>query len=102
MLKNNLIKVGNEWENEKSIYWDLSKEEILKKINVIWFDGAEYPDFLNMVWFSFMDWYIEALKKEGYGKERILWVDFVEKNIGNLEQWIEENKTIDNIIDEND
>lgn len=101
MLKNNMVKVGNEWENKKLIYWDLSNEEILKKIDLMWFDDAEYPDFLNMVWFGYQEWYIKALKKEGYKKERILWADFVDKNIGNFEKWIEKNKTIGNIIDEN-
>ena len=92
MLKNNLIKVGNEWENKKLIFWDLSNEMILKKIDTMWFDGANYPDFLNMVWFGYQEWYIEALKKIGYGKEKILWTDFVDKNIGDLEKWIEGNR----------
>lgn len=92
MLENDLIRVGNEWDNKKLIYWNLSNMEVLKKIDEMWFENAEYPDFMEMVWFGFQEWYIEALKKEGYGKERILWTDFVEKNIGNLEKWIEKNR----------
>ena len=102
MIEKDIIYVGNEWITNNTLkYWELSKDEIINRINEMWFENAEYPDFLGMVWFGFQEWYIEALKKEGYGKERMLWADFVEKNIGDLEKWIEENKPKDGIDDEN-
>ncbi len=93
MLENNLIHVGSEWdENKKLVYWNLPNNEILEEIDKMWFDGADYPDFIEMCWFIFKDWYIETLKANGFLKERILWKDFIEENIGDLEKWINDNK----------
>ena len=93
MIEKEIIHVGNEWISNNTLkYWELSKEEVINKIDEMWFKNAEYPDFLEMVWFGYQNWYIEALKNVGHGKEKILWKDFVKNNIGNLEKWIEENK----------
>jgi len=93
MIEKEIIHVGNEWISNNTLkYWELSKEEVINKIDEMWFKNAEYPDFLEMVWFGYQNWYIEALKNVGNGKEKILWKDFVKNNIGNLEKWIEENK----------
>lgn|SRR5690606_1194456 len=93
MIDKDIIYVGNKWSEDKSlIKWKYSKDEIIDKIDKMWNEDATFPDFLEMVWFGYQDWYINALKKMGLGQEKILWRDFIKNNIGNLEKWIEDNK----------
>ena len=97
LLNDNLIYVGNEWLNQSTIKrWNLSNEEIIKKIDEIWFESAEYPDFFNMIWFGFEDWYKNKIKNLGM-TNTINWETFVNYKIGDLEKWIEENKPKNNI-----
>lgn len=70
---------------------DLSIIEKLNHINEIWFKGAKYPDFYNMMIFVSPDWYINQTKELGLTMTTN-WKTFVKENIGDLEQWIEKNK----------
>ena len=72
--------------------WNLSDTEIVNKIDEIWFEGAKFPNFYDMVWFEYQDWYIKALEKKGFVNNITNWESFVKNKIGNLEKWIEENK----------
>ena len=69
----------------------MSSKEILKQIDSLWFKGAEYPDFYEMVMFGTQEWYTDKLWKMGMN-HTTNWETFVKNNIGDLEQWIEENR----------
>jgi len=100
LLDYNLIYIGNEWLDQSTIKkWKLSNEEIIKKIDDIWFESAEYPDFFNMIWFGFEDWYKNKIKILGM-TDTTNWETFVNYKIGDLEQWIEENRPKNNTIHE--
>ncbi|MDG2193280.1 MAG: hypothetical protein P8K77_00195 [Polaribacter sp.] len=66
-------------------------KETLKYIDSIWFGGADYPDFYGMVMFGHKKWYLKELEKLGM-TDTTDWKEFVKHKIGNLEQWIEENR----------
>ena len=70
---------------------DLSIGETIAHINRIWFKGATYPDFYNMVMFGSQKWYVDKLWDMGMS-HTTNWKWFVENKIGNLEKWIEENR----------
>ena len=57
----------------------------------IWFEGAKFPDLYGMVIFGTQKWYTEALEKKGM-TNTTNWKLFVKNKIGNLEQWIEDNR----------
>ena len=45
----------------------------------MWFKGASYIDFLNMVFFTRTEWFYQKLLKEGYNfKDN--WQEYVENN----------------------
>lgn len=92
LLKLKLIEVFL-WGEKHSEMKDkeYSIEEILKYINSIWFDEADYPDFYGMVMFKHKEWYTHKLEKLGM-THTTDWKWFVENKIGNLEKWIQENK----------
>lgn len=93
MITKDIIYIGSEWDKEKRlIKWVKPKEQIMNDINKMWFKNATYPDFLEMIWFGYEEWYAKKLNSLGFGKDNTLWRDFVTKKIGNLEQWIEENR----------
>lgn len=69
----------------------ISTNQTINEIDKVWFINARYPDFYNMVLFGVPDWYYKSLKKNGFS-ETMDWKTFVEEKIGNLEQWIENNK----------
>lgn len=71
--------------------FEITNKEILKRIDEMWFEGAKFPDFYNMVWFGYEKWYIDALNDLGMPNFEN-WESFVKQKIGDLEQWIEENK----------
>jgi hypothetical protein len=70
---------------------DLNTKQTIKFIDVTWFEGADFEDFVDMPMFKYKDWYLNALKNEGL-THTTNWKSFVEEKIGNLEKWIEENK----------
>ncbi len=78
--------------NEKLKDTSLSKKEILKHIEELWFKGANIQDFYGMIIFKYKDWYINALKREGLRFRGMNWKTFVKNKIGDLERWIEENR----------
>ncbi len=65
----------------------------LEKINRIWFEGATYPDFYNMVIFGSTEWYVQKLENLGMTQTSD-WQIFVANEIGDLQSWIYENKPI--------
>lgn len=94
-LKFKLLYAGNNWRNQSAIErWDLTNDEVMKKIDEIWFENAKYPDFFNMVWFRYEDWYKNKIEELGM-TQTTNWKDFVKNKIGDLEQWIEDNKPKD-------
>ncbi|MFS4456718.1 hypothetical protein [Maribacter sp. 2304DJ31-5] len=78
--------------NEKLNGTELSKKQILNYIEELWFEGTDVPDFYGMPMFKYKNWYINALKKEGFQFRGMDWKTFVNENIGDLEKWIEENR----------
>lgn len=91
MLTNKVIFVSEKKKSE-FVKWNDSNKIIIERINSMWTENANFSDFYEMVWFGYEDWYINALKKEGYRKEKYSWNDFVKTKIGDLEKWIDENK----------
>ncbi|MBD3862761.1 hypothetical protein [Olleya marilimosa] len=91
MLNNKVIFVSEKNKNG-FVIWDEPKEIIVERINNMWSENTNFQDFYNMVWFGYENWYIEALKKEGFEQEKIVWTNFIEKDIGDLQKWIEANK----------
>lgn len=91
MLSNQVLYVG-EIINNEFVLWDEPNKKLVEKINNIWSEDTDFQDFYNMVWFGYQDWYLKALKKEGFEKEKSSWNDFVKNNLGDLKKWIEENK----------
>lgn len=69
----------------------LTIDEIIKNIDEIWFEKAEFPDFYAMVIFESTNWYKSKMNKLGL-TPTTNWDWFVKNKIGNLEKWIKENK----------
>ncbi|WP_299066126.1 hypothetical protein [uncultured Polaribacter sp.] len=69
----------------------LTTNEIIKYIDEIWFENAQFPDFYAMVIFESTDWYKSKMNKLGL-TPTTNWDLFVKNKIGNLEKWIKENK----------
>jgi len=69
----------------------LSVDEMIKFIDEIWFRGARFPDFYDMVLFTSTDWYEQKLRELGltYTTD---WHFFLDNVIGDLEKWIKENR----------
>lgn len=90
-----LIEVFS-WGDYQKLFYNLNldRNQIVKLIDNIWFIGADYSDFIGMPMFKHKDWYIKALEKLGM-THTTDWKTFVEKKIGNLEKWIEENRPKD-------
>ena len=90
------------WYNQPELKGKrMTIDEIIKKIDNLWFENAIFPDFYNMVMFGSKKWYIEALRKLGM-THTTNWEAFVKETIGDLEQWIEENRPKDYNIDESE
>jgi len=91
LLKSEILYAG-EYDNEKKFKkWNLPINEIIQKIECEWNEDLEFPEFYNLVWFSYQKWYIEALKKRGLTETKD-WNNFIKNEIGDLEKWIKENK----------
>ncbi len=69
----------------------LDNKSIIKEIDEIWFKGAKYSDYYNMVMFGSTRWYVDSLAKLGM-TNTTNWEYFVKNKIGDLEKWIEDNK----------
>lgn len=94
MLNLKVLKISN-WIKEPELNKKrLSINETLENIDRIWFKGANYQDFYDMIMFENQKWYIESLEKAGMNPTTN-WKKFVKENIGNLEKWINENKPKD-------
>tara|TARA_R110000868_G_scaffold353024_2_gene614258 strand:- start:21 stop:461 length:441 start_codon:yes stop_codon:yes gene_type:complete len=72
---------------------EITIDEVMKELDKVWFLGARYPDFYNMVVFGVPKWYDKALKDEGFTINTD-WKTFVNLKIGDLEKWIEKNNPI--------
>lgn len=81
------------WGNYNKIFKNVifNKIQTLRLIENIWFEGADYSDFIGMIIFKHKDWYIKALEKEGFTHTKN-WENFVKEKIGNLEKWIKQNR----------
>ncbi len=65
--------------------------EIIKnKLN----DIEKLDELYDFFWFKFKDWYVKGLENLGVSMYTLDWPTFVEEKIGDLEQWIEENKPL--------
>ncbi|MBE7696405.1 hypothetical protein [Tenacibaculum finnmarkense] len=71
---------------------NLTTDEIIKHIDEIWFEGAEFPDFYAMVEFGSTKWYKSKLNELGLTHDITDWDLFVRNKIGDLEKWIKENR----------
>jgi len=91
LLSQNIIMLGSFDDGENFIEWNIKKEDVLKKIDRKWKIDAEFPDFYNIVWIKYQDWYVYKLKDMGF-KSTTNWSSFIENEIGDLEQWIKDNK----------
>lgn len=91
LLEKNVLYAGEFNREKKFEKWNLPVNQIILKINSEWGENIDFPEFYNLVWFSYQKWYLEKLKDLGYN-ESIDWNWFVKNKIGNLEQWIEENR----------
>lgn len=95
LLDLKVIYIGNEWTTDKTILkWNLPFKEIIEKIDEMWFKDAQFPDFYEMIFIGYEEWYIKALEKKGLSSAKN-WKEFVNQNVGDLEKWIEENKPKD-------
>lgn len=81
------------WGRYNKIFENITfdKTQTLRLINNIWFEGADYSDFVGMIIFKHKDWYLKSLEKEGL-THSTNWKWFVENKIGDLEKWIEKNR----------
>ena len=95
LLELELIEVFHwgEYHNELKDK-DISNEEIMKHIDEVWFIGADFEHFISMPMFKYKNWYLNSLEKEGLTMTTN-WKKFVKEKIGDLEQWIEENRPKD-------
>ncbi|MDG1571953.1 hypothetical protein OZ410_06465 [Robiginitalea sp. M366] len=94
LMELNVLSVKSWYEKSEFSKENPEIDEIINRIDGIWFKGAKYPDFFNMVLFDVPDWYINTLKDLGMS-DTTNWKNFVETHIGDLEQWIKKNKPRD-------
>ncbi|MGG8498145.1 hypothetical protein ACQY1Q_17225 [Tenacibaculum sp. TC6] len=77
LLYKNILIMKNH-KNEEA--YKLTPDESIDLINQMWFKGASYIDFINMVFFEKQEWFIKELKKMGYNfKDN--WIDFSKNNL---------------------
>jgi len=76
LLKKKILTINNVFDKKK---WDLPIDDSIIKIQKIWFSGASYPDFINMMFFTTQEWFYEKLKKKGYNFQDN-WVEYVNDN----------------------
>lgn len=91
LLEERIIFAGEFGDDKKLKRWDLSIDKIIDKISANWKEDIDFPGFYNIVWFGYEDWYINALKKEGYNDE-LDWKWFLDNKIGEIEVWVKENR----------
>lgn len=85
------------WGNQHKVLEgkDLSNKEIMEEIEKIWFVGSDFSDFFGMPMLKYRDWYIEALRDNGFQMRGVNWKTFVSEKIGDmadLRNWIEQNR----------
>ena len=92
LVKMDLIEVFHWGEHHEMLSnLNLDENQTIQLIENIWFPGADYSDFLGIPMFGHKAWYLEALKKVGLTSTTD-WKTFVKENIGDMEQWIMENR----------
>lgn len=95
LLKLKLIYVSSWCRSQRFIKKKtLSVGETMDILDNIWFKEAKYPDYYDMVKFRHKDWYVQKLEELGFDHFTD-WKWFVKNKIGNLENWIEENRPKD-------
>lgn len=92
LLKNDIIYVSY-WGKYHNIvkYLDLNIRQTMLYIETVWFEGANYMDFEEMISFGYKDWYLKKTKEYGIDINTD-WDWFANEFVVNLKQWIEENK----------
>jgi len=92
MLENKIVFIIEKITQDKRIIRDKrTTNEVLKYIDKSWNEETEFIDLYNLAWLGFENWYKNDLIKIGL-KETINWKHFVKNNIGDLMNWINENK----------
>ena len=81
LLKKKILNV-NTYCNQR--IWDLSVDESIDKIDKLWFEGASFLDFIDMIYFTRQKWFDEKLKVKGYNFIDN-WVAYVNDN-----KWLKE------------
>lgn len=92
LLKNKILFV--EFGISEGVEFNLSnlnKNEVLKFIDDKWGDEYSFDILYTLAWFKFEDWYRDGLIKIGLNEMRD-WKTFVKSEVGDLGNWIEENK----------
>jgi len=86
LLKKRLLDVCN-IENDSK--WDITIEEIMRRIDKIWVKGASYIDLISTVYFKRQEWFYKKLHSSGYNFTNN-WVNYVSNNT-----WLRELLSID-------
>ena len=88
-----LIEVFS-WGKHQNLFsnLDFTAQQKMKLIENIWFVGADFSDFVEMVMFKHKDWYLKELVNEGLQTTGVNWKTFVDDRIGDLENWINQNR----------
>jgi fructose-specific component phosphotransferase system IIB-like protein len=68
---------------------NFEKTELIAFLRKVWKIGTETHEFDGLPMFIYKKWYLDALEKKGL-TIYTNWKKFVEEEIGDLEQWIEE------------
>ncbi|MEW2922282.1 hypothetical protein AB1A65_12485 [Muricauda sp. ANG21] len=84
------------------IHWG-EHHDLIKKLNLdvkqttifikeVWPENMEYPDYFGFISLGYKSWYMKKMDELGYVQFNTDWKTFVKEKIGNLEQWIEQNR----------
>lgn len=94
LLENDIVyALEQNWMGNKEFKkTKLSNKDIIDKINNNWREDTSWEEFYFMLWFKFQDWYTTKLSAKGLTYYSVDWNKFINDKIGNLEQWIQDNK----------
>ena len=94
LIDNDIIYIldPNWMKNKEYTQSKLSKESIINIANEKWSHNISDEEFYDLFWFRFQDWYTTKLVEKGLTYYSFDWNEFINEKIGNLEQWIKENR----------
>ena len=92
LFENDLIRIVR-WGDDEKFFENknFTLRESMLIIRAKWISDFSIPDFYGSIIFGLEDWYTNALEKEGI-TDTTDWKWFVENKIGDLRQFIKENK----------